>query len=174
MRALRVLALVCLAGCASAGSGDPWLEQALGGTAAIDRTVYPDLDEFWVDLSAAYADEVRALGDLGCRYLQLDDTSLAYLNDPSQRAELAARYRGNEIAVVLPGSSVAEAFERAERLRVAVAALDLSPLTNGAPLPITASLGIATYPRGAADAKELIERAFAAMWRARAGGTGRG
>src|SRR3954451_21111458 len=51
-----------------------------GGTAAVDRSVYPDLDGFWADLSAGYADEVRALGDLGCRYLQLDDTSLAYLN----------------------------------------------------------------------------------------------
>ncbi len=61
------------------------------GTAAVDRTVYPDLEEFWHDLSAAYADEVRALGELGCRYLQLDDTSLAYLNDPEQRAQLAAR-----------------------------------------------------------------------------------
>jgi 5-methyltetrahydropteroyltriglutamate--homocysteine methyltransferase len=61
------------------------------GTAAIDRTVYPDLEEFWRDLSAAYADEVRALAGLGCRYLQLDDTSLAYLNDPAQRAQLAAR-----------------------------------------------------------------------------------
>ncbi len=62
-----------------------------GGTAAVDRSVYPDLDGFWADLSAAYADEVRALGDLGCRYLQLDDTSLAYLNDPAQRAAMAAR-----------------------------------------------------------------------------------
>jgi 5-methyltetrahydropteroyltriglutamate--homocysteine methyltransferase len=62
-----------------------------GGTAAIDRSVYPDVEEFWSDLSAAYADEVRALGELGCRYLQLDDTSLAYLNDPAQRAELAAK-----------------------------------------------------------------------------------
>jgi 5-methyltetrahydropteroyltriglutamate--homocysteine methyltransferase len=62
-----------------------------GGTAAIDRSIYPDVDEFWSDLSAAYADEVRAIGDLGCRYLQLDDTSLAYLNDPAQRAELAAK-----------------------------------------------------------------------------------
>ncbi|MCF7551897.1 5-methyltetrahydropteroyltriglutamate--homocysteine S-methyltransferase [Pseudonocardia sp. WMMC193] len=57
-----------------------------GGTAAIDPTVYPDVEQFWADLSAAYADEVRALGELGCRYLQLDDTSLAYLNDPAQRA----------------------------------------------------------------------------------------
>jgi 5-methyltetrahydropteroyltriglutamate--homocysteine methyltransferase len=56
-----------------------------GGRASIDETVYPDLDEFWADLTTAYADEVRALGDLGCTYLQFDDTSLAYLNDPAQR-----------------------------------------------------------------------------------------
>jgi 5-methyltetrahydropteroyltriglutamate--homocysteine methyltransferase len=62
-----------------------------GGTAAVDRSVYPDMEGFWADLSQAYADEVRALGDLGCRYLQLDDTSLAYLNDPAQRAAMAAR-----------------------------------------------------------------------------------
>jgi 5-methyltetrahydropteroyltriglutamate--homocysteine methyltransferase len=62
-----------------------------GGQAAIDRSVYPDIDEFWDDLSAAYAAEVEALHGLGCTYLQLDDTSLAYLNDPEQRAELAAK-----------------------------------------------------------------------------------
>ncbi|MGH9065254.1 MAG: 5-methyltetrahydropteroyltriglutamate--homocysteine S-methyltransferase [Acidimicrobiales bacterium] len=62
-----------------------------GGRAAIDEGVYPDLDQFWEDLSAAYAEEVRALGELGCTYLQLDDTSLAYLNDPQQRDELAAK-----------------------------------------------------------------------------------
>ncbi|MGH8980604.1 MAG: 5-methyltetrahydropteroyltriglutamate--homocysteine S-methyltransferase, partial [Acidimicrobiales bacterium] len=46
---------------------------------------------FWRDLSAAYAAEVRRLGELGCTYLQLDDTSLAYVNDPAQREMLAAR-----------------------------------------------------------------------------------
>jgi 5-methyltetrahydropteroyltriglutamate--homocysteine methyltransferase len=56
-----------------------------GQRAAIDDTIYPDLDAFWSDLTTAYADEVRALGDLGCTYLQFDDTSLAYLNDPKQR-----------------------------------------------------------------------------------------
>jgi len=61
------------------------------GTAAIDRSVYPDVEEFWNDLAAAYADEVRAVGELGCRYLQVDDTSLAYLNDPAQRAMMAER-----------------------------------------------------------------------------------
>ncbi|HEY6591616.1 MAG TPA: 5-methyltetrahydropteroyltriglutamate--homocysteine S-methyltransferase, partial [Actinomycetota bacterium] len=62
-----------------------------GGPAAIDRDVYPDTEEFWSDLSAAYAEQVRRLGELGCTYLQFDDTSLAYLNDPEQRAEIARR-----------------------------------------------------------------------------------
>jgi len=62
-----------------------------GGPAAIDRAVYPDTEQFWHDLSAAYADEVARLAGLGCSYLQFDDTSLAYLNDPAQRAEIAAR-----------------------------------------------------------------------------------
>src|SRR5919112_1175882 len=56
-----------------------------GGRAAVDEAVYPDLDGFWADLTSAYANEVRRLGDLGCTYLQFDDTSLAYLNDPEQR-----------------------------------------------------------------------------------------
>ena len=62
-----------------------------GGPAAIDPAVYPDTEEFWADLAAAYADEVTRLGQMGCTYLQFDDTSLAYLNDPAQRAEIAAR-----------------------------------------------------------------------------------
>jgi 5-methyltetrahydropteroyltriglutamate--homocysteine methyltransferase len=60
-----------------------------GGRAAIDVSVYPEMREFWRDLSKAYADEVAQLGGLGCTYLQLDDTSLAYLNDPAQRAHMA-------------------------------------------------------------------------------------
>jgi 5-methyltetrahydropteroyltriglutamate--homocysteine methyltransferase len=56
-----------------------------GGRSVISQDVYPDMEEFWGDLKKAYADEVAALGTLGCTYLQLDDTSLAYLNDPAQR-----------------------------------------------------------------------------------------
>jgi 5-methyltetrahydropteroyltriglutamate--homocysteine methyltransferase len=62
-----------------------------GGPAAIDPAIYPDIEQFWADLAAAYADEVRRLAGQGCTYLQFDDTSLAYLNDPAQRAEIAAR-----------------------------------------------------------------------------------
>ncbi len=60
-----------------------------GGKAAMDESVYPDINQFWADLKHVYADEVEALGKLGCRYLQLDDTSLAYLNDPTQREYVA-------------------------------------------------------------------------------------
>src|SRR3954463_1550235 len=62
-----------------------------GGRAAIEESVYPDMDQFWSDLTSAYADQVKAIAELGCTYLQFDDTSLAYLNDPNQRAEMAAK-----------------------------------------------------------------------------------
>ncbi|HEY2320934.1 MAG TPA: 5-methyltetrahydropteroyltriglutamate--homocysteine S-methyltransferase [Solirubrobacteraceae bacterium] len=61
------------------------------GRAALDPDVYPDIEPFWADLQAAYAEQIAAVAALGCRYLQLDDTSLAYLNDPSQREYLTAR-----------------------------------------------------------------------------------
>jgi 5-methyltetrahydropteroyltriglutamate--homocysteine methyltransferase len=60
-----------------------------GGRAAVSEHVYPDLEEFWADLTAVYAEEVRRLSELGCSYLQFDDTSLAYLNDPRQREHIA-------------------------------------------------------------------------------------
>jgi len=60
-----------------------------GGRTAISPEVYPDLDDFWEDLTSAYAAQIRGVHELGCRYLQLDDTSLAYLNDPEQRRYIA-------------------------------------------------------------------------------------
>jgi 5-methyltetrahydropteroyltriglutamate--homocysteine methyltransferase len=62
-----------------------------GGRASIDEAVYPDMDGFWSDLTAAYADQVRRIAGLGCTYLQFDDTSLAYLNDPRQREMLQSQ-----------------------------------------------------------------------------------
>jgi 5-methyltetrahydropteroyltriglutamate--homocysteine methyltransferase len=57
-----------------------------GGRAAIDQGAYPEMAAFWHDLAEVYAREIAGLAELGCTYLQLDDTSLAYLNDPAQRA----------------------------------------------------------------------------------------
>ncbi|MGZ3315600.1 MAG: 5-methyltetrahydropteroyltriglutamate--homocysteine S-methyltransferase [Caulobacteraceae bacterium] len=59
-----------------------------GGNAAIDKAAYPDIEGFWSDLAKVYRDEIAGLDKLGCTYLQLDDTSLAYLNDPAQRAHV--------------------------------------------------------------------------------------
>jgi len=61
------------------------------GRSRIDGGVYPDLDELWADLVAAYRDELARLHALGCTYLQIDDVSLAMVADADLRAELAAR-----------------------------------------------------------------------------------
>jgi 5-methyltetrahydropteroyltriglutamate--homocysteine methyltransferase len=60
-----------------------------GGNDVVDRKVYPDMDEFRTDLARVYREEIAALAKLGCAYLQIDDTSFAYLNDPAQRAYVA-------------------------------------------------------------------------------------
>jgi 5-methyltetrahydropteroyltriglutamate--homocysteine methyltransferase len=57
-----------------------------GGRAVIDQAAYPEMEAFWDDLAEVYRNEIAGLATLGCTYLQLDDTSLAYLNDPAQRA----------------------------------------------------------------------------------------
>ena len=62
-----------------------------GGRQAISETAYPDLEQFYVDLTAAYRDEIADLAARGCRYLQLDDTNLAYLCDPKIRESTRAR-----------------------------------------------------------------------------------
>ena len=54
----------------------------------IDRTAYPDMEVFYADLAAVYATQIDGLASLGCTYLQLDDTSLAFLNDPRRRATI--------------------------------------------------------------------------------------
>ena len=72
----------------------PTMVHFRGGRQGIDEQVYPDLDEFFADLAGCYRDELADLYEAGCRYLQLDDTNLAYLCDPVQRA--AARERGDD------------------------------------------------------------------------------
>ncbi len=62
-----------------------------GGREAISSEVYPDLEVFFDDLAAAYRAEIADLAARGCRYLQMDDTNLAYLCDPAIRARTAER-----------------------------------------------------------------------------------
>jgi 5-methyltetrahydropteroyltriglutamate--homocysteine methyltransferase len=65
-----------------------------GGRAAISREQYPDLEPFYQDVADAYGSELRALAAAGCRYVQMDDTNLAYLCD--DRLREAARQRGDD------------------------------------------------------------------------------
>lgn len=72
----------------------PTMVHFRGGRKSIDINAYPDMEEFFADLSQCYRDEIGALYDAGCRYIQLDDTNLAYLCDPKMREE--ARLRGDD------------------------------------------------------------------------------
>jgi 5-methyltetrahydropteroyltriglutamate--homocysteine methyltransferase len=66
-----------------------------GGRGGISKQAYPELDpEFYDDVARAYGDELKSLFDAGCRYVQMDDTNLAYLCDPKMRE--AARSRGDD------------------------------------------------------------------------------
>ncbi|HEU5284047.1 MAG TPA: 5-methyltetrahydropteroyltriglutamate--homocysteine S-methyltransferase [Burkholderiales bacterium] len=65
-----------------------------GGRGAISRDAYPDLEAFYADVAAAYRAELNSLAQAGCRYVQLDDTNLAYLCDPKMRE--GARQRGDD------------------------------------------------------------------------------
>src|SRR6516164_9581590 len=61
------------------------------GRAPISTTAYPDLDQFFADLGAAYGKAVRTFADAGCRYLQLDEVFIAMLCDPAYRATQQGR-----------------------------------------------------------------------------------
>lgn len=63
----------------------PTMVHFRGGRAAIDIHAYPDMDEFFEDLAQCYRDEIAALYAAGCRYIQMDDTNMAYLCDPMMR-----------------------------------------------------------------------------------------
>ncbi|WP_374334100.1 5-methyltetrahydropteroyltriglutamate--homocysteine S-methyltransferase [Aestuariivirga sp.] len=66
-----------------------------GGRAGISREAYPELEpDFYDDVAKAYGQELQSLFDAGCRYVQMDDTNLAYLCDEKMRE--AARARGDD------------------------------------------------------------------------------
>ena len=69
----------------------PTMVHFRGGRAAIDIESYPDLEVFFSDLAEVYRQEIAQLYAAGCRYIQLDDTNLAYLCDPKMRAGAVER-----------------------------------------------------------------------------------
>jgi 5-methyltetrahydropteroyltriglutamate--homocysteine methyltransferase len=65
------------------------------GRAAVSTSAYPDMDDFFEDLSKTYRKAVKKFYDAGCRYLQMDDTVWAYLCSPEQLAK--AKERGEDV-----------------------------------------------------------------------------
>lgn len=63
----------------------PTMTHFRGGRNAIDKTAYPEMQDFYSDLARVYREELAGLADAGCRYVQFDDTNLAYLCDPNMR-----------------------------------------------------------------------------------------
>ena len=63
----------------------PTILHMRGGRDAVDKKAYPDMDRFYSDLAQVYREEIHALSELGCTYLQLDDPNLAYLCDEKMR-----------------------------------------------------------------------------------------
>ncbi|HZM43928.1 MAG TPA: 5-methyltetrahydropteroyltriglutamate--homocysteine S-methyltransferase [Burkholderiales bacterium] len=59
----------------------PAMLHARGDRQALSR-IYPDVKEFWADLTRAYREEIADLYAAGCRYLQIDDTTIAMMGDP--------------------------------------------------------------------------------------------
>ncbi|MGQ0545973.1 MAG: 5-methyltetrahydropteroyltriglutamate--homocysteine S-methyltransferase [Betaproteobacteria bacterium] len=77
----QFLKQIIKAGTAKFTMPSPAMMHARGDRASIART-YPDQDEFWSDLTAAYRAEIAELYQAGCRYLQIDDTTIAMWGDP--------------------------------------------------------------------------------------------
>ncbi|KAG4068128.1 hypothetical protein HA402_001553 [Bradysia odoriphaga] len=69
----------------------PTMVHFRGGRAGIDIHSYPDLDVFFSDLASVYQKELASLYEAGARFVQFDDTNLAYLCDEKMRQEVALR-----------------------------------------------------------------------------------
>jgi len=83
--------------------------------------------------------------------------------------DLAARYGGEELAVILPTSDATGACERAEEIRCAVEALAIPHPGLSAGAVLTVSVGVATLT-SSVSSETLIQRADAALYRAKSAG----
>jgi diguanylate cyclase (GGDEF)-like protein len=85
---------------------------------------------------------------------------------------MACRYGGEELAVVLPEASMKCAFERAEKIRLAIRDTNLTHLGQTLPAP-TASFGVAVYPANGSKPADLLKAADEALYRAKNDGRDR-
>ncbi|MEA2246525.1 MAG: hypothetical protein QOH46_1054, partial [Solirubrobacteraceae bacterium] len=95
------------------------------------------------------------------------------LRESSREIDEPARYGGEELAVVLPGTDLDGAYNLAERVRTGIEALDLPLLDGMGSLTVTASFGVATVPGSADDMRGLFAAADDALYRAKRSGKNR-
>ncbi len=138
-----------------------YLDDELGGLLARNRgeagllMVKPDNFKL---INDSYGHEV---GDQALRILA--NRLKAILRE----GDVAVRYRGNEFAVVIPSSDARELVARAEEIRELMRQADLGPITGGAEIPLTFSVGLAVYPKHAGDGPTLVTCAHEAVFAAR-------
>lgn len=131
------------------------------GPAETATLVYADLDRF-----KALNDTLgHAAGDAALRHVA------GVLQAQIRDGDLVARIGGEEFAVWLPHTPLAEGLEVAERIRRAVEATLWR--WNGTPYPLAASCGVASYPESVRDVNNLRSAADAALYRAKQGGRNR-
>ncbi len=95
------------------------------------------------------------------------------LREVSRELDTAARYGGEELAVVLPQTDAAGTALLAERMRQAVEALRVPRVGGKGAVGVTASFGVAAAPENGAERTALIAAADAALYAAKAGGKNR-
>jgi diguanylate cyclase (GGDEF)-like protein len=84
--------------------------------------------------------------------------------------DLCARYGGEELAILLPQTSLAGASRTAERLREAVSLLRVAPPGGGSPITVTASFGVASYTESVKAGDLLFPAADMALYQAKSAG----
>ena len=87
-------------------------------------------------------------------------------------SDIACRYGGQELAVVLPETNLECARTRAEHMRRAIRETNLTHAGQTLPAP-TASFGVAVYPADGAKPAELLKAADQALYRAKQEGRDR-
>lgn len=68
----------------------PTLVHFRSGDAGVNRQAYPDMSEYYADLAQVYREEIQALYDAGCRYVQIDETNFPFLCDPNMHEHVRA------------------------------------------------------------------------------------
>jgi diguanylate cyclase (GGDEF)-like protein len=92
------------------------------------------------------------------------------LRESSREIDHPARYGGEELAVILPGTDMEGAFNRAERVREQIARLHIARLDGRGTLRITASCGVAAVRATSADGRVLLQSADRALYEAKRAG----